>query len=852
MAFIDEPATITIQLISNAKGSLIFAPVGGVAMEIPATLLTGNLVQPVVVVRARALSPNRVRIDFDGPLDTNSQLLDRENYKITPTAGGAIVTILSVHEPSSASPLFIELEVTEMTDGSAYEAIVNDGSTDPVTSDSVPVTSTPEAFTGLGEIPFVLLVIAASETTAEVRFSETMRAFGDITDPSSYSFDLGLIVEEVLLVSGSTVTLQTSAQNPGTLYTATITGSFEDGSKNPLVVPATSPMLGFVEGLPDPEALNLRMYNFLIQGMRNEDQRVGEQFWERYLEGPQVSWKVTTGVILAIPLLWSVTEIPDEFLRYLKNIVGWTDDLNAITDALDSATLRRLIANSVAFWKTRGNETSTGDLLRLITAERVRIVNWFQLRFIVGETELSQEFEGHDYWITRFRDLARAPVQLLNSIAIVPSGSPYVGTVVSNADGLLLFVSSTGAIGDVLVGGNQALLLSKQTASDGYGEAAVYWYGSVAAGTQYTIFSTDDFFVGQYELGGVRSSHSTIVDLTSFPEGGDEFTSTIHSTQDGETVVVGFIARRAGAYGIYVEESSNVDVLSRSSNSSTIGDVGVLLPHGLVGGVTYGYTAPNESLRPSYSTVLMAMSIPGVDAVPREYTSGDECVYNVRIVDSGDLNRQLVIDLLKLTRPIGERIEVDFIAFLDEFTTPDDNSQWTGNTTIQDGHLTVLTADPETYVSLDRAFDWTNYVFTVRMRWQGDSAAVRFYRSGPDDYYEAQLDVVANTLTLVTVLAGTPTTLATVNLVDFDLALLNDVWYSLRVEASPEGTNAVIKVAIDNNQILVEANPDHANGSFGIVATGTLAELDIAELFLNPLESSRIGLGNVVESNFDL
>lgn len=175
--------------------------------------------------------------------------------------------------------------------------------------------------------------------------------------------------------------------------------TIQDLSYNPFLT-ASSPMIGFMEAaLATTRPLTLQIYRFLIEGIREEDQTRGAQFVERFLEGPQESWANTDAAIRSLPDMWSVTKCDDRFLPFLKWIVGWTSELDYVTDDLDSTTLRRLIAASVPFWRIRGSEEALRDILRLTTAARVRIWDWFDLRYVVDEIGIGEEAQGHDPWM---------------------------------------------------------------------------------------------------------------------------------------------------------------------------------------------------------------------------------------------------------------------------------------------------------------------------------------------------------------------------------------------------------------------------------------------------------------------
>lgn len=178
----------------------------------------------------------------------------------------------------------------------------------------------------------------------------------------------------------------------------------QDFAFNPLALPASGQMLGFVEPVEAEEELALRIYMFLIEGIRQEDQQNGQLFVKRYLEGPQLVWGQIQQTIFRLKSLWNINEIDDAYLDLLKRIVGWTPDLDDITDALDADTLRRLIAASAALWKERGTEDALSNVVSLVVAARSRIWNWFDFRWISDETGMGVEHDGRDPWVISITD----------------------------------------------------------------------------------------------------------------------------------------------------------------------------------------------------------------------------------------------------------------------------------------------------------------------------------------------------------------------------------------------------------------------------------------------------------------
>jgi len=171
-----------------------------------------------------------------------------------------------------------------------------------------------------------------------------------------------------------------------------------DLAYNPLASPSTGQMIGYIETEAVDETFGLEIYKFIIKEIRNKDVEKG-LFLKRYLEGPQQVWNSIQLKALDLKTLWDATAIHEDWLPFLKPIVGWTANLDHITDQLDTDHLRRLVASSVALWKARGNEDSTMDLLTLATGVRMRIWNWFDFRWLSDETVLGEEHEGFDSWV---------------------------------------------------------------------------------------------------------------------------------------------------------------------------------------------------------------------------------------------------------------------------------------------------------------------------------------------------------------------------------------------------------------------------------------------------------------------
>jgi phage tail-like protein len=627
-------STLDVGIGLSGQGSVLVSGSGTASIAIS---LQGDLIKPVLLGRVRALSSTRIRIDFSRPVRIDAALTNVASYSFTPNGGAVVPAVLRVDAPPGTSTSFVELIVSEMTAGSANYALGASEIRDPF---GAPLASDLVTFDGVGEPPTIRLAVARSATTVQVYFSEQVYDLGDLRNPSAYSFSgAELTVLAVLDVDVDNVVLSTTPQTEGHLYGLVYIGTLYDYAMNQMVVPVEAPMLGYITKLEPQALLTLKMYNFIIESVRNEDQTRGNAFLQRFLQGPQEIWAAIVKTIFDLPKLWSITDIPDEWLHLQKGMVGWTPDTDDITNSLDAPTLRRLMASSIPFWKRRGVEDSTEDVVRLVTGGRAYIVNWFQSRFILDEAHLGVEMDGSDPWL---------------------------------------------------------------------------------------------------------------------------------------------------------------------------------------------------------------LSTPG-EGEPDAWT------YNLRVVDEGTVDRDVVRALARLTRPQNERVLITYLRFLDQFTTDDDISQWDSSNapsiTVAGGSLSMLDelSGEDAFVNVELASDWTSYVARWRVR-GSDAFVLHFYRTGPGDMYLVRVDIVANTVALTKLLGGIETTLVTASIASYGEVLYDDVYYTITVEVAPsliELQNA-IRVQLDG-QVIIETESDgtHAQGTLGVAhdVAGTV-EVDSLEMFFLPGQTDFVDINS--------
>lgn len=253
---------------------------------------------------------------------------------------------------------------------------------------------------------------------------------------------------------------------------------------------------------------------------------------------------------------------------------------------------------------------------------------------------------------------------------------------------------------------------------------------------------------------------------------------------------------------------------------------------------------------------------------------------NFRIVDNGSLDRILVEALVRLMRAAGERIEISYISFLDQFTKETDTRQWealeddavlaplkeqfvvTGGALVSSAGSTA--GDSRIVTARDvipESVDWENYVAYWRLKVNMDTPAgtpgfgPMFYFSDEDNYY--YLDIKpkwpdsfaqppSTTIELRKVVSGVDSSVASADY--FAITgdyLLHDVFYGFRVQITPFGGANVIQVYVDADLVIDTTDADHSRGGIGVWRTDRATyELDEAELFRLPLETVLIDINS--------
>jgi hypothetical protein len=253
----------------------------------------------------------------------------------------------------------------------------------------------------------------------------------------------------------------------------------------------------------------------------------------------------------------------------------------------------------------------------------------------------------------------------------------------------------------------------------------------------------------------------------------------------------------------------------------------------------------------------LAMLSVGLLGQPSGVISGGEQEYQVRVVDDGSLDRELVRNLVKLTRPLNERVDIFYVGFLDLFVTDGDKSQWTdeaGVSVVSGGTMTLQlnSALESTYVSVDQSLSWSTYSVTWKVK--GDATFdLLFYRVAETDHYFVRVITALNsvsgrgTIELWVRNANVNTLLSTEEL-PLGFFFSDELNHCIRVEVVRVGALNAIKVIVDAEIILSVNNGVHTAGSVGIRRQtsngGGVLTLDEIELFFLPASVDRIDINS--------
>lgn len=167
-----------------------------------------------------------LRVTFSDEMLNDSELTSYGNYSVTVTEPNLAFDfdILSVTPENVTYPTYVDLEITDCTNGREYTLVIEPDKVQTKTGIYLSSGVNTKEFNAVSELPDVLSVEPVSSTSVRVIFSKKMSKNTSLLTQSNYSFTNNLRVISVEQENLYSVLLTTSAQTPGEIYNLTVTG----------------------------------------------------------------------------------------------------------------------------------------------------------------------------------------------------------------------------------------------------------------------------------------------------------------------------------------------------------------------------------------------------------------------------------------------------------------------------------------------------------------------------------------------------------------------------------------------------------------------------------------------------
>lgn len=233
----------------------------------------------------------------------------------------------------------------------------------------------------------------------------------------------------------------------------------------------------------------------------------------------------------------------------------------------------------------------------------------------------------------------------------------------------------------------------------------------------------------------------------------------------------------------------------------------------------------------------------------------DEHWSNLKLMDDGNLDEQLLLEIVRLERPVGERIEVFLLDFLDRFDA--ELNLWdviSGSPVVVGGELEMTDSAIEPVIPIVSSPNQKEYAVVTKFRLDSVTNAnleVRWYWDSVanNDYY--YMLIRPDNPTEVEVWAYSTGSFPLILKDVTEFSLIRDVDYKLRFQTfkDPSGDN-VISVWIDNNLIGTITDTTFSgfitDGTFRFISTGKVW-LDNVESWRDPARFATVELSTLTE-----
>ena len=609
------------------------------------------------------------------------------------------------------------------------------------------------------------------------------------------------------------------------------------------------------------------IYKFLHKPLRDIDKKEGNQFLERFLIGKQNDFEAMQARIKTLSTLNDPATIRADLLVYLKDIVGFTSELNNITQDLSENDLRKLISLAVALWKQKGTEPGYSNIIRLFVGKTARIFNWFDFRFIVGEKAFGEEQLGADSWLISDIGVEASEDNSNNVAALYTFESSFLDRSLTRneAIGVSPYQFYTTPSAGFPIGSSQYLALQ----------------GGVVE-IKNSVFHdlSDDFTVELFIRSKISEANKTLVHKMDASGVGfkieiDKATKTVsYIVSDGtvtlsDSIITTFdldnnIVRHVALMVDRANDGVRLYVNGTESTAKTalglLGDV-TNSAKMFVGGEGVGINTVKMdvdnfrlALNPVYNIDTATLTPPLSGFIEYQEEQLDEFKTDIRIVDdgSGTLNKTLILRILNLMRPVSERLNIIFIRFFDDFV--DGIGQFDvaqGSSSVNNNLQMELTPNTIVNTSVFGDEDFQDIVLQVKAQdtdgasYTGGQFSVLFFFQDVNNYYEYKIDTFNRETSVHKVVGGVSTQIGAP--VVEDIVPKASYIYTISTDLSISTGETTIKTYVDSNTQHEIVDASFVKGKFGMKTyASTIMQVDEIEMMIIPTDVQH------VEPGFDL
>jgi len=631
------------------------------------------------------------------------------------------------------------------------------------------------------------------------------------------------------------------------------------------------------------------IFTFLHRPIRELDRKQGDNFVERFLTGPQFVFEETQKKIDLINEILDPAKTRADLLQFLKDHVGFTKELNNITNDLATNDLRKLIALAVALWKQKGTEPGYINIVRLFTGKSARVFNYFDFRWIVGETQFGESQLGDDPFLISSPGIQLSQ-PIANVIALFTFENNALDRSIVRNDGMI-----HGAGTDVF------FFLTPNSGFPGSSEFYVRFVNNVISVPNTGAYDLSDSFTVEVfvrttntftwktmfqkmDLAGkgwkIEINTTTNQLRYTLNDGVNNFVR-IHTpaTVDLDDNSLHHIAlsvdrvndlARIFVNGLLAESDSAEDISVitgdlTNSGKLFLGGSGVGLDVALVDMDNFRWSnrqfndvegnplAPVDVLDFAVydPQTLTNFGVPLAGFIEFQPELLDEFQTDIRIVDEGTLNKTLILRILNLMRPSSERLNVIFVRFFDDFLDGIGQFQriisgpFTGEARVNSEQQ--MEFDPNTWYTtevLDDA-DFQSILLQMNINDIGPTGSifsVLFNFVDVDNFYEYRINTTTKIVSLHKNVAGVLTQIGA----DSSEDIVAGVPYFFTVSTSfdPGTLETEIQTFVDSNRqhnVLDTSGLD--KGKFGMRSGAVGIQIGEIEMLQQPVDVQRINPG---------